>query len=124
MKPPARTGASAGAPAGASRGASAEAAIVGALQRAGALFRARRYQEAAQAYGEVVRLRPKLPDAHHNQGVALKAAGNLTDSIACFRRAVRLKPDYLAAHVESRRSAGGERRPAGRTRASHRRLAA
>lgn len=103
MKPPARTGASAGAragaPAGASRGASAEAAIVGALQRAGALFRARRYQEAAQAYGEVVRLRPKLPDAHHNQGVALKAAGNLTDSIACFRRAVRLKPDYLAAHV-------------------------
>lgn len=80
-------------------GTHGETAVVGALQRAGALFRARRYQEAAQAYGEVVRLRPKLPDAHHNQGVALKAAGHLADAIACFRRAVRLKPDYVAAHV-------------------------
>lgn len=80
----------------ASRG---EAAVVDALRRAGALFRARRYREAAEAYGEVVRLRPRLPDAHHNQGVALKAAGHLAESIACFRRAVRLKPDYLAAHT-------------------------
>lgn len=76
-----------------------EAAVVDALRRAGTLFHARRYREAADAYGEVVRLRPRLPDAHHNQGVALKAAGHLAEAIACFRRAVRLKPDYLAAQT-------------------------
>ncbi|MDF1794589.1 MAG: methyltransferase domain-containing protein [Thalassobaculaceae bacterium] len=77
----------------------AEAAVIGSLQRAGALFRARRYLEAAEAYREVIRLKPKLADVHNNLGVSLKAAGHVADAIPCFRRAVRLKPDYLSAHA-------------------------
>lgn len=76
-----------------------DAAVAGALQHAGMLFRARRFQEAANAYREVIRLYPKLPDVHNNLGVALKSAGRPDEAIPCFRRAVRLKPDYLAAHV-------------------------
>lgn len=77
---------------------SPDATVVETLQRAGALFRGQRYLEAAEAYREVIRQRPKLADVHNNLGVALKAAGYLKDAIPCFRRAVRLKPDYLAAH--------------------------
>ena len=75
------------------------AAVAGALQHAGMLFRARRFEEAANAYREVIRRHPKLPDVHNNLGVALKSAGHPGEAIPCFRRAVRLKPDYLAAHV-------------------------
>lgn len=70
-----------------------------ALQRAGSLFRAGRYMEAAALYRDVIRRRPRLPDLHNNLGVALKAAGHVADAIPCFRRAVKLKPDYVAAHV-------------------------
>ena len=70
-----------------------------ALQRAGSLFRAGRYLEAAAVYRDIIRRRPRLPDVHNNLGVALKAAGHLADAVPCFRRAVRLKPDYVAAHV-------------------------
>ena len=70
-----------------------------ALQRAGSLFRAGRYLEAAGVYRDVIRRRPRLPDVHNNLGVALKAAGHLKDAVPCFRRAVRLKPDYVAAHA-------------------------
>lgn len=76
-----------------------DAAVAGALQNAGMLFRARRYLEAADAYRAVIRLYPKLPDVHNNLGVALKSAGQVAEAIPCFRRAVRLKPDYLSAHA-------------------------
>lgn len=91
-----------------------EAQVIGALQRAGALFRQRRYLEAADAYREVIRLRPKLADVHNNLGVALKSAGHVQDAIPCFRRAVRLKPDYLAAHANlaSALESGGDWRAA------------
>lgn len=72
-------------------------ALNAALRRAGTLFRARRYLEAAQAYREVIQRHPKLADVHNNLGVTLKAAGHLSDAIPCFKRAVRLKPDYVAA---------------------------
>jgi SAM-dependent methyltransferase len=74
-----------------------DAAILANLRRAGELFRAQRYLDAAEAYREVLRQRPKLADVHNNLGVALKAAGHLRDAIPCFKRAVRLKPDYAAA---------------------------
>jgi len=70
-----------------------------ALQRAGSLFRAGRYLEAAAVYRDIIRRRPRLPDVHNNLGVALKSAGHLADAVPCFRRAVRLKADYVAAHV-------------------------
>jgi len=75
-----------------------DAAVLETLQRAGALFRARRYLDAAAAYREAIRRHPKLADAHNNLGVALRAAGHLDDAVPCFRRAIRLKPDYAAAH--------------------------
>ena len=72
---------------------------LGALQQAGAHFRAGRYLAAAEIYRDVIRKRPKLPDLHNNLGIALKAAGHVSDAIPCFRRAIRLKPDYVAAHA-------------------------
>jgi len=55
-----------------------------ALQRAGSLFRAGRYLQAAEVYREVIRRRPRLPDVHNNLGVALKAAGHLKDKRVVF----------------------------------------
>jgi SAM-dependent methyltransferase len=72
---------------------------LGALQQAGAHFRAGRYLAAAEIYRDVIRKRPKLPDLHNNLGIALKAAGHVSEAIPCFRRAIRLKPDYVAAHA-------------------------
>jgi len=69
------------------------------LQQAGAHFRAGRFLDAANIYRDVIRQRPKVPDLHNNLGVALKAAGYPEDALPCFRRAVRLRRDYVAAHV-------------------------
>ncbi|NQW09963.1 MAG: methyltransferase domain-containing protein [Alphaproteobacteria bacterium] len=74
-------------------------AALAALQRAGRLFRAGRYMDAADIYREVIRRRPRLPDVHNNLGIALKMAGHVRDAAPCFKRAVKLKPDYIAAHV-------------------------
>ena len=52
-----------------------------ALQRAGAMFRSGQYLEAAAVYRDVIRRRPRIPDVHNNLGVALKAAGHLTDAV-------------------------------------------
>lgn len=93
MRPPLKAPAKRAAP------LAGDAAVAGALQHAGILFRARRYEEAAKAYRAVIRLYPTLPDVHNNLGVALKSAGRPGEAIPCFRRAVRLKPDYLAAHA-------------------------
>ena len=37
-------------------------------------------------------------EAHVNLGVALKDQGRLDNALACFRRALELKPDYVEAH--------------------------
>ena len=56
------------------------------LQRAG------RGREAIEAYGRAIAVQPDLVEAYHNLGVALRAAGCTPASVACFRRALRLRP--------------------------------
>ena len=36
--------------------------------------------------------------AHSNLGVVLKEQGKLDEAVACWRRAVELKPDYAEAY--------------------------
>ena len=54
--------------------------------------------DAADAYREVLRLRPNSAEAHNNLGVALLNFGQTNEACNCFRKAVQLKPDYAAAH--------------------------
>ena len=84
---------------------------LGALQQAGAHFRAGRYMAAAEIYRDVIHKRPKLPDLHNNLGIALKAAGHVSEAIPCFRRAIRLKPDYVAAHANLASSLEAQGKP-------------
>ena len=87
------------------------AVALGALQQAGAHFRAGRYMAAAEIYRDVIHKRPKLPDLHNNLGIALKAAGHVSEAIPCFRRAIRLKPDYVAAHANLASSLEAQGKP-------------
>jgi predicted O-linked N-acetylglucosamine transferase (SPINDLY family) len=43
-------------------------------------------------------LRPDFAGAHHNLGFALSDKGQLEESIAEYRQAIRLKPNYVEAH--------------------------
>ncbi len=55
------------------------------------------FASAVKEYSEVVRLRPNLPEAYNNLGVAQKRKGELDHAAASFDRALALKPDYSAA---------------------------
>lgn len=57
----------------------------------------RDYERAAAAYAAVARLRPALPEAHNNLGVALKRKGELAAALASFDRALSLRGDYAEA---------------------------
>lgn len=70
-----------------------------ALRQAGNHFRAGDFLAAAEIYRDVIRREPRKADLHNNLGVALKAAGHVTEAVPCFRRAVRLKRDYAVAHA-------------------------
>ncbi len=55
------------------------------------------FTSALKEYAEVVRLRPDIPEAYNNLGVAQKRKGELDNAAASFNRALALKPDYSAA---------------------------
>jgi Tfp pilus assembly protein PilF len=55
------------------------------------------FASAIKEYTEVVRLRPDLPEAYNNLGVAQKRKGELDHAAASFNRALALKPDHSAA---------------------------
>jgi Tfp pilus assembly protein PilF len=52
---------------------------------------------AIKEYAKVVELRPDLPEAYNNLGVAQKRKGDLAQAAESFNRALKLKPDYSAA---------------------------
>ena len=43
-----------------------------------------------------MQLNPDFAEAHNNLGIALKEQGKLDEAVACYRRAVELKPDFAA----------------------------
>ncbi|HXV83606.1 MAG TPA: tetratricopeptide repeat protein [Candidatus Binatia bacterium] len=55
------------------------------------------FEAAVREYSKVVELRPDLPEAYNNLGVAQKRKGDLTKAAESFNQALKLKPDYTAA---------------------------
>ena len=57
----------------------------------------RDYAQAVEEYAKVVQLRPNLPEAYNNLGVAFRKKGDLEKAIANFDRALELRRDYSEA---------------------------
>jgi len=57
----------------------------------------RDYPSAVEEYARVVQLKPDLPEAYNNLGVALKKNGELEKAVANFDRALKLRRDYSEA---------------------------
>ena len=55
------------------------------------------FNAAIKEYSKVVELRPDLPEAYNNLGVAQKRKGDLAQAADSFGKALELKPDYGAA---------------------------
>src|SRR4029450_10776786 len=55
--------------------------------------------EARSAFEQAVKLAPRSPDAHNSLGWVLNAQGQAHDAVAEFQTALRLKPDFLQAHI-------------------------
>src|SRR5262245_9932996 len=55
------------------------------------------FDAAIKEYSKVVELRPYLPEAYNNLGVAQKRKGDLAQAADSFGKALKLKPDYSAA---------------------------
>jgi predicted O-linked N-acetylglucosamine transferase (SPINDLY family) len=70
----------------------------------------RKLSQAAEGYGQAVRLQPALMEAHNNLGNVLADLGRLAEAADCFAQAVRLRPD----HPEIRNNLGNTLRQLGR----------
>ncbi len=57
----------------------------------------RDYPSAVEEYARVVQLKPDLPEAYNNLGVALKKNGELEKAVANFDRGLELRGDYSEA---------------------------
>jgi protein O-GlcNAc transferase len=70
-----------------------------ALQLLGALTGQRgQHAQAVEFLGAALRIREDQPIVHVNLGGAYFGLGNYPGAIACYRRALELKPDYAEAH--------------------------
>jgi protein O-GlcNAc transferase len=54
---------------------------------------------ARAAFERVVRLAPNAPEGHNSLGWVLLKTGNLDEAVAQLRTAVKLKPDFVQAHI-------------------------
>lgn len=75
------------------------AAAFRAMQQAVAAHRSGRLTEAIGAYRIAVREAPAFAEAHHNLGVALKAAGQAKAAERALMQALKLRPAYGSAHA-------------------------
>jgi len=69
-----------------------------ALDRAVALHRAGKHDEALKAYDAILLETPGDPRIWVNQGVVLRALGRLDAAAACYRRAIALDPGNAGIH--------------------------
>jgi tetratricopeptide (TPR) repeat protein len=65
---------------------------------ANALLAEGELDEAIGCYAQAIALRPEMPEAHNNMGVALRRAGKIDEAIAAFGRALDIHLDYADAH--------------------------
>src|ERR1700753_1282600 len=71
-----------------------------ALQLMGVIRREQgRDAEAEAFYRRSLGAKPDQPQVHHNLGNLLKAQGRLDESIASQQEAIRLKRNYVEAHL-------------------------
>ncbi len=56
-----------------------------------------RYDEAIEAYKQVIRIRPYDAEAYYNLGIASGALGRYQEAIDACQQAIRIKPDYAMA---------------------------
>jgi tetratricopeptide (TPR) repeat protein len=57
------------------------------------------FAPAAEAYRQIIALRPDYAEAYYHLGNTCMALGDAPGAIEAFRQAIRLRPDYLEAHV-------------------------
>lgn len=72
--------------------AAAERAARAAMARGQAALSAQRWQEAIDAFGEAIALRPALADAYLGQGAAAAAKGDLDLAERDYSRVIQLRP--------------------------------
>jgi tetratricopeptide (TPR) repeat protein len=64
----------------------------------GKIFRTRKkFSDAAEAFGEFVKLKPSDPAGHHDFGRSLVLAGRQREAVSSFRRALVVQPDRTDA---------------------------
>ena len=68
------------------------------FDKALAVHRAGRLDEALAGYAKTVELDPKSSQAYNNMGVALRAQGAFHAAVASYRRAIAIKPDDAGSH--------------------------
>jgi tetratricopeptide (TPR) repeat protein len=56
-----------------------------------------KFDEAAENFIYVLRLKPDFAEAHYNLAKCLSMAGNFEDALIHYRRSLKLKPDYIPA---------------------------
>lgn len=67
------------------------------LNRANALKRVGRYQDALAGYTAALQLKPDYPMAHSNRGATLETQGRYTEAMAAYDQALELDPTYADA---------------------------
>lgn len=69
------------------------------MATAAELLGARRFEQATQLIGQVLRHAPEYPDAHNLMGVAARGRGDMESAIGHFRRAAELNPQLAGAQA-------------------------
>ena len=72
--------------------------LLQSMKHATGLYRQGRLEEAIAAFRAILKQAPRLPEAHHNLGVALRARSDLAGAAKAYRNALSLAPDYASAH--------------------------
>lgn len=78
--------------------AATEARVQARFQQAVYMLHARQYEHAVAALHEVLRLAPRLPEAHVNMGFALLGAGRHAAARDFFQGAIALRANQINAY--------------------------
>jgi len=78
---------------------SIDARLAARFKEATEAQRAGRFEEAAVAYGEVVKLRPDIPEVYVNYGLVRYEQKHFSDAIRLFEKALAMNPSLDAAHL-------------------------
>jgi tetratricopeptide (TPR) repeat protein len=61
-------------------------------------FRAKRWDQAVQAYRQAVQIEPRFPEAWNNLGYCYRKLKDNQRALEAYRRAIELRPEFAAAH--------------------------